>query len=63
MSLIRTPEGDVEMDACSTIEDAMRSAGMTPDSYIYLIGGRPVPMDVIPPEDSEIKAMRVASGG
>lgn len=46
-----------------TIEQAAASAGLHPDSYLYMVGGRPVPMDAPFPEDSEVKAVRVASGG
>lgn len=44
-----------------TIEDAVRRLGMHPDSYLYVIEGRPVPMDIIPHGD--VKILRVASGG
>ncbi len=53
----------IDVQAGQTIESAVRSAGHTPDSFIYLVSGRPVPMDTEPPEDSEVRAMRVASGG
>lgn len=53
----------IEVPAGTTIEDAVRAAGHTPDSFLFLIGGTPVPMDTVPPEDSEVRAMRVASGG
>ena len=39
------------------------SGSQHPDSFLFLIDGRPVPMDTVPPEDSEVRAMRVASGG
>ncbi len=63
MSRIALDGRTIDVPPGNTIEDTVRSAGHTPDSYIYLIGGRPVPMDTIPPEDSEVRAMRVASGG
>lgn len=56
-------DGSVDAIKDQTIEDAVRSSGRIPDSYVYLIAGRPVPMDTVPPEDSEVRAMRVASGG
>ncbi len=46
-----------------TIAEAAADAGEHPDSFIFLIGGSPVPMDTVPPEDAEVRAMRVASGG
>jgi len=46
-----------------TICDAVRELGFAPDTFIFMIGGRPVPMDT-PIEDGVfIKAVRVASGG
>ncbi len=47
----------------TTISDAVSSEGLHPDAYLYLIDGRPVPMDTVPPQDAEVKVMRVASGG
>lgn len=46
-----------------SIEDAVRSSGLRPDSYLFLIDGTPVPMDVIPIDGTVVKALRVASGG
>ncbi len=63
MAIVTGTDFEVNVDPDITIEDAVRSAGFTPDSYIFLIGGRPVPMDTVPPIDSEVRAMRVASGG
>lgn len=47
----------------TTIADALSAAGMFPDAFLFMIGGRPVPMDTVPPEDAEVRALRVASGG
>ena len=44
-----------------TIEVAVRRIGLHPDSYIYVVAGRPVPMDTVPLED--VKLLKVASGG
>lgn len=63
MARVSTTEWTVEMPMGVTIEDAVRSAGHVPDAFIFLIAGRPVPMDSVPPEESEVKALRVASGG
>lgn len=46
-----------------TIQAAASRAGQHPDAFIFLIGGRPVPMDTVPPGDAEVRAVRVASGG
>lgn len=53
----------VVFEAGKSIQVAVSENGMHPDSYLYLIAGRPVPMDEVPPEDAEVKVMRVASGG
>ena len=53
----------VEVPSGITIEAAAASAGLRPNAYIFLIGGKPVPMDSTIPGDAEITAMRVASGG
>lgn len=63
MATVSTPDWIVEIPSGTTIEDAVRSAGHVPDAFIFLIGGRPVPMDTVPPEESEVRALRVASGG
>lgn len=44
-----------------TIEAGMRRLGMHPDSYLFVVDGRPVPMDTVPHED--VKVLKVASGG
>lgn len=53
------------MDALSgmTIADAFRTLGMNPSAYVFVIGGRPVPMDSDVPDGVEITALKVASGG
>ncbi len=53
----------IEIGPGATIADAVSGAGMFPDSFLFMIGGRPVPMDTVPPEDAEVRALRVASGG
>lgn len=61
MASILLQDGTVEIPPGSTIEDAMRASGRTPDSFIFLLDGRPVPMDIEPSAD--VRALRVASGG
>jgi len=46
-----------------TIEEAVSKEGMHPDSYLYMMDGKPVPMDTVLTEESEVKVLRVASGG
>ena len=45
-----------------TVEQAVLSMGKNPDSYIYLVGSEPIPMDTVP-SDCKVRAVRVASGG
>ena len=47
----------------SAIEDAVRTAGKLPDTYLYLRNGRPVPMTTVLNDGDVIEAVRVASGG
>ncbi len=63
MARIAVDGRTVESTPGETIGDAVSRQGLHPDSYVFLIGGRPVPMDTVPPEDAEVRAMRVASGG
>ena len=53
----------IEVPVGGTIESAVTSEGLHPDAYLYLSGSTPVPMDTVLSEDSEINAIRVASGG
>ncbi len=46
-----------------TIEEAVSAAGMHPDAFLFILDGRPVPMDTVPPEGAVVRAIRVASGG
>ncbi|MFT0898350.1 hypothetical protein [Candidatus Methanoprimaticola sp. MG2] len=63
MARIVFSDAVVDVPPGITVEDAGRGAGLTPDSYIYLVGGVPVPMDSVPSDDGEVRAIRVASGG
>ncbi len=52
-----------EVPAGTRIMDAARKAGVVPDAYLFLVDGRPTPMDA-PIEDGQtVKAVKVASGG
>ncbi|MBQ8178894.1 MAG: hypothetical protein IJ026_00395 [Candidatus Methanomethylophilaceae archaeon] len=46
-----------------TVASAATAAGLRPDSYLFLCDGTPVPMDSTVSPDSEVRALRVASGG
>lgn len=63
MARIVIGDRTVEAAEGATIAESVSAAGEHPDAFVFLIGGRPVPMDTVPPEDSEVRAMRVASGG
>ncbi|MDR1690442.1 MAG: hypothetical protein LBR42_01185 [Candidatus Methanoplasma sp.] len=45
------------------IGDAVRSIGYAPDAFIFMVNGRPVPMDMPVADGMIIKAIKVASGG
>lgn len=58
---IGTKEHDIACGA--TIFDAVRSLGHAPDAFIFMINGKPVPMDTKIDDGALIKAVKVASGG
>lgn len=46
-----------------TILDTVMELNKNPDSYLYMIGNRPVPVDSVPMNGQTVNAIRVASGG
>jgi hypothetical protein len=52
-----------DFDAEGTIESFVLSQKKNPDSYLFLIGSVPVPMDITPDNGTNVDAIRVASGG
>ena len=46
-----------------TIEENVRTAGLLPDTYLFIVDGRPVPMDTPVEDTMTVKAVKVASGG
>ncbi|MCL2318003.1 MAG: MoaD/ThiS family protein [Methanomassiliicoccaceae archaeon] len=52
-----------DVSSGTTICDAVRSIGHMPDAFIFIVNGRPVPMDSAITEGMVIKAVKVASGG
>ena len=46
-----------------TVEDVLRACAFLPDSYIVLRGSMPIPITDVLDSDSELVAVRVASGG
>jgi len=45
------------------IDELMQSWGYYPDSFLYLMGGTPVPSDTVVTDGDQVEAIRVASGG
>ena len=45
------------------VMDAAKEASIVPDAYLFLIDGKPVPMDTPIADGQTVKAMKVASGG
>ena len=52
-----------EVSSGQTICDAVHSLGFSPDAFIFMINGKPVPMDTPIHDGIRIKAVKVASGG
>ena len=46
-----------------TVEKAVSYLGGLPDTYIYLLKGRPIPMTSLVNDGDLIEAVRIASGG
>ena len=64
MSAILTLSGkEHSVEPGVTIEEAVRAAGSLPDAFLFLIDGRPVPMDTPIEDGMTIKAVKVSSGG
>ncbi len=63
MGMISVSGKSIEASSGMTIEQVISENGLHPDSYLYLIDGKPVPMDTVVSEETFVKAMRVASGG
>lgn len=52
-----------EVPADVSIGDAVRSLGLMPDAFVFIMNGRPVPMDTPIADGTTINAIKVASGG
>jgi len=63
MTVIQVSGRELQADPGRTIAEIVSDNGLHPDSYLYLIDGKPVPMDTILAEDTVVRAVRVASGG
>ncbi len=60
---IRIGKDNKDVKVGATIESAMRSLDLYPDSFLYLLNGMPIPMDTSIEDGMAIKALKVASGG
>lgn len=63
MGTIKIAGQEIDSGNGITIEDAMHQNGYRPDSFLYLVDGKPVPMDTIIQGSMVVKAVKVASGG
>ena len=61
--MISLSSHNIDASPGMTIEQVILENGLHPDSYLYLIDGKPVPMDTVVEDNTVVKAMRVASGG
>ena len=50
-----------ELEFSGSLLDFLLSTGKNPDSYLFMMNGKPIPVDSEPSDD--IEAIRVASGG
>ncbi|MBE6527866.1 MAG: hypothetical protein E7Z64_01670 [Thermoplasmata archaeon] len=63
MGMIIIMGKELQVGSGITIEQAILDNGYHPDSFLYMIDGRPVPMDTVIGDPAVVKAIRVASGG
>ncbi len=63
MVIVTVSGKELTAESGKTIAQIMSDNGYHPDSYLYLIDGKPVPMDTVVDDEARVKAMRVASGG
>ena len=59
MTTIRIDGESLEFDG--VLLDFLLSRGKNPDSYLYICNGKPIPVDTAP--ESDVEAIKVASGG
>jgi len=63
MATIDLGKERIEAFIGDTIEKNISSSGRLPDTFLYILNGKPVPMTTVVKEGDEIKAVRIASGG
>lgn len=55
--------GSERFEGNGRIDAIMQANGLYPDSFLYIMDGRPVPSDTEIRDSQEAEAIRVASGG
>ena len=63
MGMIQISGQEHQVAKGKTVQQAVSDLGFHPDSFLYLVDGRPVPMDTVIADSMTVRAMRVASGG
>ncbi len=63
MSTITVSGKSIDTKNGLSIEENIKNAGMLPDAYLYIMDGRPIPMDTKVEDSMQIRAIKVASGG
>ncbi|MBR4203196.1 MAG: MoaD/ThiS family protein [Candidatus Methanomethylophilaceae archaeon] len=63
MGMIQISGQEHQVAEGKTVQQAVSDLGFHPDSFLYLVDGRPVPMDTVIADSMTVRAMRVASGG
>lgn len=63
MGMIQISGQEHQVAEGKTVQQAVSDLGLHPDSFLYLVDGRPVPMDTVIADSMTVRAMRVASGG
>ena len=63
MGMIQISGHEYQVGDGMTIQQAVSGLGFHPDSFLFLIDGKPVPMDTVITDSMTVRAMKVASGG
>ena len=63
MGMIQISGQEHQVAEGKTVQQAVSDLGFHPDSFLYLVDGRPIPMDTVIADSMTVRAMRVASGG
>jgi hypothetical protein len=63
MATIDFGKETIEVIIGDTIEKTVSGSGRLPDTFLYILNGKPVPMTTVIKDGDIIKALRIASGG